>query len=203
MRDQDTLALIMQCWVNTSLNREYRQTVTNMVRYIFSSEGLQSSAIDGAIEVVKIEVFDARIRQVLSDPEMINETFMEEAYALASILTYDRPWRQAFSPTRVYNFAIEALWRQIQLGSPEHTPEALHAGHKFFLCVFQSHASRFIQILPLSRELTQGRDPWSSITEDLVINTLLLEVIVEGLVIAERTYPGESYSVYEYVLKHI
>lgn len=133
MYDKGTLALMMHCWINVSMDRQHRKPVTDLVRCIFTNlpEGIQTDIMDEAIDAVTIEAFDARIRQVLEDPCMIDETIIEESFALIPLLVADRPWRLAFTPTRVYKYLVEALQRQVQNGSPEHTPEAMHAGYRF------------------------------------------------------------------------
>jgi hypothetical protein len=77
---------------------------------------------------------------------MVDEVPTEESFALIPLLVADRPWRQGFTPTRVYKYLVDALQRQILRGLPEHFPQAMHAEYLLLQDVFRPPSFIWLEI---------------------------------------------------------
>ena len=130
MYDKTTIALTMHCWLNMSMNRYNRKSAVDFVHQLLGQmpEDTPSDVLDEAIDVVAPDMIALHMKQVLSDPSMIDEAIEDEFYALKSFIVTDHPWSQTFIRERVYHFVAQTLQRQLKAGSPQFTPAVLHAG---------------------------------------------------------------------------
>ena len=129
MYDEITIALTMHCWLNMSTGRTNHKYVVYFLHQLFGRMPMDTplDVLDKAIDVVTADTIILRIKQVLLDPNMIDEAIEDELYALKPFIVTDRPCIQIFIQGRVYHSVAQALERQLRVGSPQFSRAVLHA----------------------------------------------------------------------------
>jgi hypothetical protein len=130
MYNKTTIALTMHCWLHTSTNRCHQQPVVGFVQHLLGHmpQDALSDALDEAINIITPDMIALHMKQVLSDPSMIDEAIEDEFYALKPFVVANCSWSQTFIQERVYHSVAQTLERQLKAECFQFTLAVLHTG---------------------------------------------------------------------------
>jgi hypothetical protein len=139
----------MHCWMNMSADRENRGPVVKLVISLFAHGHIDpiapSDFLDKAVRAVTVDTMHQRIKQVLSDPMLIDRSESRTNYAIGAFILAPRPWAQTFLRSRTYDHVARALRRHLNAGPNQFTPdilcmlEASSCSERVFYLCFHCH----------------------------------------------------------------
>lgn len=128
--DDNTIGLVMHCWLNMSVDREHREHAVDVIHLLFSEIEAPAPDVimDKAVRVVTVDMINMRIRSILGDAKMLDAGLEDEMESLRFFVRSERPWSIAFANARLYEPIVHALERQLKNGSPQTMQSVLSVG---------------------------------------------------------------------------
>lgn len=114
MLDETTIALMMHCWLNMSMERSRRKVAVRSIFDLFSEKSCDDSSdvLDIAVRSVSLEAIISKAKITLYDPQIIDEALEEELKALQVFCLVRRPWTAALIDSGLHLDIAYALQRQ-------------------------------------------------------------------------------------------
>ena len=132
MYDETSIALAMHCWLYMSTDRQHRKEAVKLVTALFGGAEKEYAGPfikDMAARTVSVDAITLRVSAALNNEKLLDEGLAEELVAFGCFAATRQPFSSAFLHAKMYKDVVNALQRQLKMGSVKSTNDVLREGH--------------------------------------------------------------------------